>query len=80
MIKTENLTILFVDIAGFTATTSRQSRVENARLLQAFGSTLLPLIKCYKGRLIKTIGDALLITFRSPTDAMLCSMALQDAM
>jgi len=80
MIKTENLTILFVDIAGFTATTSRQSRVENARLLQTFGSTLLPLIKGYKGKLIKTIGDALLITFRSPTDAMLCSMALQDAM
>jgi class 3 adenylate cyclase len=80
MIKTENLTILFVDIAGFTATTSRQSRVENARLLQNFGSTLLPLIKGYKGKLIKTIGDALLITFRSPTDAMLCSMALQDAM
>jgi|GEM_PF-1737655 len=80
MIKTENLTILFVDIAGFTATTSRQSRAENARLLQNFGSTLLPLIKNFKGRLIKTIGDALLITFRSPTDAMLCSMALQDAM
>lgn len=80
MIKTENLTILFVDIAGFTVTTSRQSRVENARLLQTFGSTLLPLIKGYKGRLIKTIGDALLITFRSPTDAMLCSMSLQDAM
>jgi adenylate cyclase len=80
VIKTENLTILFVDIAGFTATTSRQSRVQNARLLQTFGSTLLPLIKHYKGRLIKTIGDALLLTFRSPTDAMLCAMALQDAM
>jgi adenylate cyclase len=80
VIRTENLTILFVDIAGFTATTSRQSRVQNARLLQTFGSTLLPLIKYYKGRLIKTIGDALLITFRSPTDAMLCSMAFQDAM
>ena len=29
---------------------------------------------------IKSIGDAYLITFLSPTDAMLCSMALQDAM
>jgi adenylate cyclase len=80
VIKTENLTILFVDIAGFTATTSRQSRAQNARLLQTFGSTLFPLIKHYKGRLIKTIGDALMLTFRSPTDAMLCAMALQDAM
>jgi class 3 adenylate cyclase len=79
-IKTENLTILFVDIAGFTSTTSRQSRAENAHLLQTFDTTLLPLIKRFKGVVVKSIGDALLITFRSPTDAMLCSMALQDAM
>jgi class 3 adenylate cyclase len=79
-IKTENLTILFVDIAGFTLTTSRQSRAENAYLLQTFDTTLLPLIKRFKGVVVKSIGDALLITFRSPTDAMLCSMALQDAM
>ncbi|HEX4912166.1 MAG TPA: adenylate/guanylate cyclase domain-containing protein [Permianibacter sp.] len=79
-IRTENLTILFVDIAGFTATTSRQSRLENAHLLQTFERTLLPLIKRFKGNVVKSIGDALLITFRSPTDAMLCSMALQDAM
>ena len=79
-IRTENLTILFVDIAGFTATTSRQSRAENAHLLQTFESTLLPLIKRFKGNVVKSIGDALLLTFRSPTDAMLCSMALQDAM
>jgi class 3 adenylate cyclase len=79
-IKTENLTILFVDIAGFTDTTSRQSRAENAHLLQTFDTTLLPLIKRFKGIVVKSIGDALLITFRSPTDAMLCSMALQDAM
>jgi class 3 adenylate cyclase len=79
-IKTENLTILFVDIAGFTATTSRQSRAENAHLLQTFDTTLLPLIKRFKGIVVKSIGDALLITFHSPTDAMLCSMALQDAM
>ncbi len=79
-IRTENLTILFVDIAGFTATTSRQSRAENAKLLQTFNSTLLPIIKRFKGLVVKSIGDALLLTFRSPTDAMLCAMALQDAM
>lgn len=79
-IHTENLTILFVDIAGFTATTNRQSRAENAALLHTFDSTLLPLIKRFKGRVVKSIGDALLLTFRSPTDAMLCAMALQDAM
>lgn len=79
-IRTENLTILFVDIAGFTAATSRQSRRENAQFLHTFNSTLLPLITAYRGTVVKSIGDALLLTFRSPTDAMLCAMALQDAM
>ena len=79
-IRTENLTILFVDIAGFTVTTSRQSRAENAHLLSAFERTLRPMVKAYKGTLVKSIGDAQLLTFRSPTDAMLCAMALQDAM
>ncbi len=79
-IRTENLTILFVDIAGFTATTSRQSRAQNAQLLHTFDATLVPLIKRFKGTVVKSIGDALLLTFRSPTDAMLCAMALQDAM
>jgi class 3 adenylate cyclase len=79
-IRTENLTILFVDIAGYTATTNRQSRAENAALLHTFDRTMLPLIKRFKGRVVKSIGDALLLTFRSPTDAMLCAMAMQDAM
>ena len=77
--RTENLTILFVDIAGFTETTSRQSRAENFRLLGNFDRILKPIIKGFKGRLIKSIGDALLITFSTPTDAMLCAMAFQDA-
>lgn len=78
-IRTENLTILFVDIAGFTAVTSQQSRKQNAQLLDSFNKVLLPLIRRFKGRVVKSIGDALLVTLRSPTDAMLCSMALQDA-
>lgn len=79
-LHTENLTILFVDIVGYTATTSRQSRTENADLLKTFNRTLLPLVQRFDGKLVKSIGDAMLLTFRSPTDAMLCSMALQDAM
>lgn len=79
-IKTENLTILFTDIAGFTVATSQQSRQQQARFLATFNDALFPLIKRFKGRVVKTIGDALLITFRSPTDSMLCAMALQDGM
>lgn len=75
---TENLTILFVDIAGFTATTNRQSRRQNASLLQNFESLLKPIIRKFSGQLVKSIGDALLLTFHSPTDAMLCACSMQD--
>lgn len=78
--KTRNLTILFTDIVGFTSTTARQSRQENEELLNRHNRLLLPIVEHFNGELIKTIGDALLLVFSSPTDAMLCSMAMQDAL
>ena len=79
-IKTENLAIVLTDIAGYTETTQSQSRQDNARLLATHNRILYPIIKRYKGRHVKSIGDALLLVFRSPTDAMLCAMAMQDAL
>ncbi len=76
--KTENLAIVFVDIAGFTPRTSTQTREENLNLLRRFDGLVRPLVRAYNGKVIKTIGDAFLLTFRSPTDAVLCSMAIQD--
>jgi len=48
------------------------------RLLATHNQLLLPLVRAFKGRHVKSIGDALLLTFTSPTDAMLCAMAMQD--
>jgi len=76
--RTENLAIVFVDIAGFTPRTSSQTRDENLRMLKRFDSIVRPLVRAYRGQVVKTIGDAYLLTFRSPTDALLCSMAIQD--
>ncbi len=80
MLKTENVVILFTDIAGFTESTSLQSREQNQRLLDRHNSILLPIVRRFRGRHIKSIGDALLLIFTSPTDAMRCAMAMQDAM
>lgn len=76
--RTENLAIVFIDIAGYTARTSSQTREENLRLLRRFDEVVRPLVRAYRGSVVKTIGDAYLLTFRSPTDALLCSMAVQD--
>ncbi len=78
--KTENLAIVLTDIAGYTEATQKQSRLDNARLLNTHNRILYPIVRRYKGRHVKSIGDALLLVFRSPTDAMLCAMAMQDAL
>jgi class 3 adenylate cyclase len=79
-IKTENLAIVMTDMAGFTEATVHQSRIEIEQLLDTHNRILFPIVRRFKGRHIKSIGDALLLVFRSPTDAMLCAMAMQDAL
>jgi class 3 adenylate cyclase len=80
MTDTENLAIMFTDIVDFTHRTSTQSRKENEQMLRQHDQLLHPLIKAFGGNLVKSIGDAMLITFRSPTDAVLCGMTLLDAL
>jgi class 3 adenylate cyclase len=79
-IKTENLAIIMTDIVGFTEATVHQSRSDIDVLLDTHNRILLPIVRRYHGRHIKSIGDALLLVYRSPTDAMLCAMAMQDAL
>ncbi len=76
--KTANLAIVFTDIKGFTERTSRQTLEENQRLLKTHHDLLVPVFKAFGGRIIKSIGDAFLVTFESPTQAVLSGMAIQD--
>jgi adenylate cyclase len=77
-LKTANLAIVFTDIKGFTERTSRQTLEENQRLLRTHHNLLAPVFKAFGGRIIKSIGDAFLVTFESPTQAVLSGMAIQD--
>ncbi|WP_225409664.1 adenylate/guanylate cyclase domain-containing protein [Stigmatella hybrida] len=76
--KTANLAIVFTDIKGFTERTSRQTHEQNQHLLQTHHALLAPLFKAFGGRILKSIGDAFLVTFESPTQAVLSGIAIQD--
>ena len=76
--RTETLAIVFTDIKGYTAATSSQTHVQNARLLKSIAKIVVPIVKAFDGRVVKTIGDAYMLVFRSPTDAVRCSLAIQD--
>lgn len=79
MAHTENLTIMFTDVVGYTERTSGQSRTQIRDLLKRCSRILLPIIRRYGGWQVKNLGDALLIAFKSPTDALRCGMAQHDA-
>ncbi len=78
--KTENLVIVFTDIVGFTEATALMSREQSQRILDKHNQLLLPIVRRFRGRHIKSIGDALLLAFTSPTDGMRCAMAMQDVL
>src|SRR5688572_1544570 len=76
--KTANLAIVFTDIKGFTERTSQQTLEQNERLLGIHERMLVPLFHAFGGKIVKSIGDAFLVTFESPTNAVLCGAAIQD--
>ena len=76
----ENLTIMFTDIVGFSDLVAKLSRIESENLLKKHDRILNRIIRRFRGKTVKSIGDSFLVVFRSPTDAVLCGMAIQDAL
>jgi len=77
---TQNLTIMFTDIKGFTERTSGSTRAGMNNLLAEHERLLVPVFQYFDGRIVKTIGDAFLVTFASPTDAVLCGVTIQEVL
>lgn len=77
---TRNLTILLTDIKGFTDKTSQKSRAEIQQMLDKHKELILPVLESKGGKLVKTIGDAFLMTFESPTDAVLAGVQAQETL
>jgi len=80
MASVENLTIMFTDIEGFSELVANLPRTVSKNILQIHDRILSRVIKNFGGNTIKSIGDSFLVTFRSPTDAVLCGMAMHDAL
>ncbi len=78
--RAKHLTIMLTDIKGFTSRTAGQSRASTVALLKKHEELVLPVIREFSGTLTKRIGDAFLATFESPTDAVLCGLAIQDVL
>ncbi len=78
--QTKHLTIMLTDIKGFTSKTASFSRTQVLELIKKHEELVLPVVQKFKGTLVKTIGDAFLVTFDSPTDAVLCGVEIQNVL
>ena len=77
-VESENRTIMFLDLVGYTRITSHLSREKVTQLHNSFDSLSLPSIKSFKGEVIKKLGDGFLVTFKSATNALLCAQELVE--
>jgi len=78
--STRNLTIMFTDIKGFTERTAAHNRDFVVKMLEKQDKIAKPIFARYHGTIIKTIGDAYLVTFESPTNAVICGLMLQHGL
>src|SRR5688572_27752117 len=70
--------IMFTDIVGYTALMGKDEQ-KAFQLLKKNRQIQQPLIKQYGGTWIKEIGDGVLASFHTVTDAVLCAGAIHSA-
>jgi adenylate cyclase len=70
--------ILAADIVGYARLMGLDETGTLQRLNEMRQSTLEPLINKHRGRIVKLIGDGLLVEFTSVVDAVTCSLVWQE--
>ncbi len=71
--------VMFTDLVGFSRTVEAFGILHFLQLIQEAETLFLPLIAQYGGRCVKREGDSLLALFDTPTHAMACAQAMNQA-
>jgi adenylate cyclase len=70
------ITILFTDIANFTASTEAGGERRAMELLDTHDAIVTPAIVGNRGRVVKNVGDGIMAAFRDPADAVAAAAAI----
>ena len=72
------VTVVFIDMQGYTKRSAGQSVEEMKRFHDEFHSFVKDLVEEHGGVLVKSLGDGFLVRFDSPTKAVQCSYEMQQ--
>jgi len=72
------VTILFSDIEHSTRHWERRGDIDARMLLDRHNRLLFPIIRKYRGKIIKTLGDAIMASFNIPENALKAGIAIQQ--
>ena len=73
-------TIVFVDIASFTALTEAGGDDTAVQVLDRIDVTVRPLLVEHRGKVVKHVGDGFMLAFREPANAVRFAVATQAAL
>ena len=77
---TRTLTVVFTDLADYTASVGRADREGLRELIAEHERRVLPVIEARGGRIVKNLGDSYLALFEAATDAAQASLELANAL
>ena len=73
------VTLLFTDIAGFTRHAAALGDREAVRLVRRHDAAVLPAVRIHAGRIVKRLGDGVMVAFPSPAAALAAAVTMQRA-
>jgi len=74
----KEVTILFTDITGYTAFTESKGDINSLTMVQKHNDIVFPLVEKRNGKVVKTIGDAVMASFGAPEDAVQAAIDIQN--
>jgi len=77
---TATRTVLFTDLAGYTARVSRSDRESLRKILQHHRQVVEPIMSRNGGRVVKNLGDSYMCLMRSATDGLNAGLEIIEAM
>ncbi len=77
---TQEVTIMFTDVKGYTAFSSKASLSDVMTMLKDHDDILVPVIQKHAGQVMKKIGDAFLVIFEEAQRAVLAGIEIQRAL